>query len=355
MGLAYVAVKALFDELGVETVVPPAINKRTLEIGTKLSPEMACLPLKINMGNYLESIRRGADTIVLTGSCGPCRFGYYGIVQKEILRDLGYDVDVVILDPPNGDWKAFFERIQKVSGNCSLSKIYKAFKRAYMVVQKCDEMEKTALKKRPREKLKGETDQVLMGFERQAARCHGAMEILRLIEETRKELLEIEEIPDFEPLKIGIIGEIYTIIEPFVNLYVEKKLGNMGVESDKSLSVGEWVKTHLSMDLKHKHERKRIMNKAKPYLGLCIGGHAWETVAYAVHFAECAFDGLIQILPFGCMPEIVAESILPRIAEDKNIPLMTLTVDEMTGEAGYITRLEAFVDMIHEKKGRRDG
>ena len=61
-------------------------------------------------------------------------------------------------------------------------------------------------------------------------------------------------------------------------------------------------------------------------------------------------DGVIQILPFGCMPEIVAESIIPTISKDLDIPAMTLTVDELTGEAGYQTRLEAFVDLLSRRK-----
>jgi predicted nucleotide-binding protein (sugar kinase/HSP70/actin superfamily) len=55
-------------------------------------------------------------------------------------------------------------------------------------------------------------------------------------------------------------------------------------------------------------------------------------------------------MPFGCMPEIVAESILPRIYEDYGVPVMTLMVDEMTGEAGYFTRLEAFVDLLEQRR-----
>ena len=84
MGWLYIPVKALFDDLNVPIVVPPPINNKTLEIGTLLAPEMAALPMKINLGNYVQSIENGADTIVLTGSCGPCRFGYYGVVEQEI-------------------------------------------------------------------------------------------------------------------------------------------------------------------------------------------------------------------------------------------------------------------------------
>jgi predicted nucleotide-binding protein (sugar kinase/HSP70/actin superfamily) len=50
------------------------------------------------------------------------------------------------------------------------------------------------------------------------------------------------------------------------------------------------------------------------------------------------------------MPEIVSKSILPTISKDKNFPILTLIVDEMTGEAGYITRLEAFLDLLERRK-----
>jgi predicted nucleotide-binding protein (sugar kinase/HSP70/actin superfamily) len=71
--------------------------------------------LKINIGNYIESIEKGADTVLLSGSCGPCRFGYYGVVQKEILNDLGYDIDIIIFDPPDTNYRDFIQRIKKVA------------------------------------------------------------------------------------------------------------------------------------------------------------------------------------------------------------------------------------------------
>lgn len=52
----------------------------------------------------------------------------------------------------------------------------------------------------------------------------------------------------------------------------------------------------------------------------------------------------------GCMPEIVSKAILPSISKDKNFPIMTLVVDEMTGEAGYLTRIEAFVDLLERRR-----
>ncbi|MFO7294550.1 MAG: CoA protein activase [Clostridia bacterium] len=353
MGQAYLAIKGLLDDLGIEVVVPPPITQKTLEIGTKLSPEMACLPLKINIGNYIESIEKGADTIIITGSCGPCRFGYYGVVQKEILNDLGYDVDMIIFDPPNSDYKAFIDRIRRLAGKNSWASIAQAFNRASTIVKEADEMLDIALKKRAREASRGDTDSKLYRFEREVMGKHGTREILETIRKYKVILSQVEENPEIWPLKIGLVGEIYTLIEPYVNLNIERKLGYMGVEVCRSLTLNEWVKVHLSLDIKHRVRHKRILKKAAPYLNLCVGGHAWQTIANSVYYSECGLDGIIQIMPFGCMPEIVAESILPKVYQDYGTPIMTLVVDEMTGEAGYFTRLEAFVDLLEQKRRRK--
>jgi len=51
-----------------------------------------------------------------------------------------------------------------------------------------------------------------------------------------------------------------------------------------------------------------------------------------------------------CMPEIVSRAILPQVEKDYGIPILYLIVDEQTGEAGFQTRLEAFVDYISKNR-----
>ena len=41
---------------------------------------------------------------------------------------------------------------------------------------------------------------------------------------------------------------------------------------------------------------------------------------------------------------------ISRKAKNFEKPILHLTIDEHTGEAGFITRLEAFVDMLYRKK-----
>lgn len=65
MGNLFIIGKALFEELGFEVVIPPYNNKSALEIGKRLSPEFICLPFKLNMGNFIQAIEMGANTIVI--------------------------------------------------------------------------------------------------------------------------------------------------------------------------------------------------------------------------------------------------------------------------------------------------
>ena len=71
-----------------------------------------------------------------------------------------------------------------------------------------------------------------------------------------------------------------------------------------------------------------------------------------MYASEKGTDGLIHVSPFTCMPEIMSQNIFPKMREDINLPILSLIMDEQTGRAGYITRLEAFVDLMRRKKQR---
>lgn len=353
IGNSYIPIKAMFDDLGVETVVPPKCSKKTLELGTKYAPELICLPLKINLGNYLESIEKGADTIVITGGCGPCRFGYYSEVQKEILKDLGHDVDIVVLEAPQGDKKEFFRRVSKIADTKNIIKISKSLKNAIKILKKLNKFEDIVLKNRPYEVSENSIDNLYSGLIKKLEMSTGSKEIAYYLDKALKEIDEIPLDKNRDVLKVGIVGEIYTVIEDFSNLDIGKKLNKMGVEVHKSLNTGEWITEMLfyrSLGLSNERE---IWEAAKPYVKTCIGGHARETVGNTVLYSKKGYDGVVQLMPFSCMPEIVSMSLMPSIQEENNIPVLSLIIDEMTGEAGYLTRLEAFIDLLKNRKEKK--
>lgn len=351
MGNIYFAAKALFDDLGIDYVIPPMSSKASLEIGSLHSPEEMCLPFKVMIGNYMHAIEKGADTIIITGSCGPCRFGEYCELQMNLLKSLGHELDFIVVDSP-GDigLKELLARLGKVSGSSSIPKVRKfgALFNAIKVVNLIDEVESKARYLAGYEAVKGQCKLLLNECKADAMKCGNGDDMIKVLNRYRNLLDEVKLDKGKEPVKIAIIGEIYTIIEPFSNLYIEDKLMDYGISTKRTLSPSWWFKNLVlsptglnQMDIK---------SRAKEYLPHMIGGHARECIGEAVLAYDEGFDGAIQIFPMGCMPEIVSKAILPKISKDKDFPILTLVVDEMTGEAGYVTRIEAFVDLLERRK-----
>jgi predicted nucleotide-binding protein (sugar kinase/HSP70/actin superfamily) len=351
MGNVYFAAKTLFGDLGVDYVIPPLTSKASLELGSLHSAEEMCLPFKIMIGNYIHAIEKGADTIILTGSCGPCRFGEYCELQMDLMKKLGYNLDFIVIDSP-GDIgvKELLSRFGKVSKSSSLSKMNKiaALLRAVKVVNLIDEVEAKARYMAGFEIHKGQCKKLLNECKKEAMKCNNGKSMIALLNSYKRKLENIESDKELNPIKIAIIGEIYTVIEPFSNLYIEDKLMDYGVSTKRTLSPSWWLKNLILSPTNL--NQMAIKRKAKEYLPLMVGGHARECIGEAVLAHEEGFDGAIQIFPMGCMPEIVSKAILPQISKDKDFPILTLVVDEMTGEAGYITRIEAFIDLLERRK-----
>lgn len=361
MGNAWIVIQTLFESLNIEVVIPPINSKRTLQLGTRLSPESACMPLKLNLGNYIEAANEGADTIVITGGIGPCRFGYYGEMERQILRDAGYAYDVVTLEPPDGSLLGLAGRIRYLAGSRnSWVKILKALRFAYLKSVALDRVEDLIHGARPRLPNPRETEKLYEDAKIRLAHTMtdiGVKDTVRWVQESIRERQgELNPSEQFgKPLRIGIIGEIYTILDPYSSGGIEEELGRLGVEVDRSLYLSGWVGNHVFQGLAPGYRSiKSYPGHAKPFLPHFVGGHGQETVGAAVKFAREGFDGIIQIFPLSCMPEIVAASILPKVQEAYKVPIMTLIVDEHTGQAGMKTRLEAFVDLLERPHLQRE-
>ena len=70
--------------------------------------------------------------------------------------------------------------------------------------------------------------------------------------------------------------------------------------------------------------------------------------------AQARVNGVLAVLAFGCGPDGVMLEQVQQAAAAAQVPMATLTLDEHSGEAGLVTRLEAFADMLL-RRSRRDG
>ncbi len=352
MGNLHLLLDDLFGRLGVEYIKPPRSSTKTLQLGIKHSPEFACLPLKINMGNFIQALDKGANTIAMAGGHGPCRFGYYGIVEERILRDLGYEFDFLMLEPfSDGAW-AFYKSFASLSAGLSIRRLWKILQVSFAKGRAFDRLRKRALMVRAYEANHGDTGRALKEAEKIMAGAGTAPEIEAAAAASLRLIDSVDQDRERDVLKVGIVGEFYLLLEPFSNFDLEEILGNMGVYLERCVWVTDWIAPRRDNKI-FGYPKQMIEEKAAPFLSHNVGGEGRETIGSTVLFAERGFDGVVQLLPFGCMPENIATSILPKVQQKHDIPVLTLTFDEQTGRAGMVTRLEAFVDLLRARRGGR--
>lgn len=350
MGTAYIPFRALIHGLGHETILAPKCTQKTLSLGTRHAPESACLPLKINIGNYLEAAERGAEAVLMAGGIGPCRFGFYGYVQHEILRDIGSNLTMIILEPPATGWGELQRRLSQLTKGATKLQIARALRLAWAKFVACDRLEQLSLVVRAYEIEKGSTTKTLEHALRCVDQADNVVEVTLAVSEGVQKLRALPQEPDRAVLTVGVVGEIYTILEPFVNFQLEERLGEMGVVIRRQIWFSDWILHHIILSAFQSRRIAKLCRLAEPYLNHFVGGHGLESVAHTVELAQTGVDGIVHILPFTCMPEIVAQSVLPLVSDDYQIPILTMVVDEHSAAAGVHTRIEAFVDLLTSRR-----
>ncbi len=347
MGNLYIPFKALFQRLDVDFVIPPVNNQRTLSLGVKYSPEGACIPLKLTLGNLIEAAELGADTLLMVGGHGICRLGYYAKIQEQVLRDMGYDFEMITLGVSERKLFGLLGIIKRLSNNSPWIKIISAFRFGIAKLNALDKVERVVQKVRPIERVKGTASKLFTRAVKAIDEADDYNTLKRVQADYIEQLNQVEKDPQAQPLIVGIAGEFYVVLEPFTNFDVENELGKLGVEVRRTTFISDWTKFSLFLNPLGIDEKDKIHQAALPYLKRDIGGDGWESVGEKVLHAK-EYDGLVHLAPFTCMPEITARNIMPRTRE--NLPVLTILCDEQITKTGMITRMEAFVDMLQRKR-----
>jgi len=348
MGPLTVAMKSVFMRLGQDIIVPPPTSHRTITLGARYAPELVCLPFKVTLGNMIEGLEMGADTVAMATSHGNCRLGFYWPAQEIILRDLGFKFRMI---PVNYDKPLeFLSEFRHFGERTGWTDVLPAFLFGIRKLLALEALEVLAMRTRPREKLKGCTTRLFKKWHAALDGSRDSKGLKRAIEEARGAFLDARSYGK-EPLaKIRIVGEAYMMAEPNVNFHLQDKLGEIGVEVERSYWLGKRIVRALRLDRKGQREHERTIREATPYMrypDLCTGCQSIGETIQAVHRD---FDGVILIMPFTCMPEVLAQSVMHKVSEDYRIPVLALPIDEHSDEGGVSTRLEAFVDLLVRRK-----
>jgi len=344
--------KKLVELLGHEAITPPRPTKQTIDLGVKHSPEFACFPFKAIMGSYLEAVAMGADTIVTSGGHGPCRAGFYAEVHRRILHSLGHPVQVIVFDAPGRGFRKFMHNVRLLKGRRSWLQVYRALRLVYGMVHELDRLERRMTCLRAHEAVPGSASGAWAKIQLLFDGVHDHPSLRRTAQEGDRLLAQVQVVQNHQPaLRIGIVGEIYVVMESSINFDLEEMLGKFGVEVERSQYLSEWVEFNFFPGwLKERTHEAAILKKGEPYLPLVIGGHAKQTVGHIVDYHQRGFDGVIHLMPFGCLPELVTQSIIPHLSQTLDMPILSLSIDEQTGLANTLTRIEAFIDLLQSKR-----
>ncbi len=351
MGNVYIAWASALKKLGVEPFIPPYTSKKTLELATKYSPDSICLPYKLILGNFLQALEKDVDYVAMISSPGICRLGEYGQSIKNVLKDLGYGSKYIELQLYDG-FKGMYNFLINLTGIKNPIILIKAINIAVRKMFVLDRIENLFSYYRAREKEFGTAQKY---YNNALALILDAQNVKELKKAEKEATALIKQTPidlTREIVNVDITGEIFLVQDTFSNQNIEKELGKLGVQTRRSLTVSGFLKDAIIPKCFKKGEThlERAFRMAKPYLSRDIGGDALESVSDVAYANEHGVDGIIHISPFTCMPEIMSQNIFPSMRENCDIPILTLIMDEQSGRAGYITRLEAFVDLIKRKK-----
>jgi predicted nucleotide-binding protein (sugar kinase/HSP70/actin superfamily) len=146
--------------------------------------------------------------------------------------------------------------------------------------------------------------------------------------------------PPADGSRVAVIGHPYNIYDPYISMNVIRKLQKQGVTVLTPEVIPEYTIRHRAAAL----PKKLFWTMGQRMIGA------------AFHYMhDRRVDGIIHVASFGCGPDSMTGELIERYSRRLGtVPFLNLTLDEHTGEAGVVTRLEAFLDMVRWS-GRQHG
>ena len=282
-----------FENLGFEVLLSPKTNKEIVEIGVKISDPETCFSNKVYFGHLKW----------LEGNC-----------------------DLIFV--PRLKRKGNFEYCPKFFGLPDLAKILVKTK---VLTETFDE-----------KKEKFEESLVKLGKKLGKKK----EEIKKAFQEALKKEKEIREKQEKDALeklesnlkKIILISHPYNLYDEYVNLRIKERLEKLGVVPIFIEEIPTSNFEHLTSNIE-----PLTSNLEHPQFHWEFAEEIMEKVNFVL---SRKIDGAIEISSFACGCDAVLKEFVEKKFKENKIPFLYLIIDEHTGEAGFQTRLEAFVDTI---------
>lgn len=324
---------------------------------------------------------------------GPCRFGQYNRLQRIIFDRLGYG-DVAIVSPSNDDAYA------ELSGGHGTRFRLCAWKGLVAV----DMLRKLLHERRPYEADPGQCDRVYAGYLSRLEQAveRGARDAGAVLAEA-VDAFEVvvpgggsrpgRDLPGGarKPV-ISVTGEIFMRDNPSANGRIVQRLERLGAEV-LITPVREWItystyrygrdsrwegnlkgllqsrvqqlfqrsieKRLVDVAREHVNIRRdihlgRCLDLCEPYVTRHYDGQPALVLGGSSGQAAAGISGVVNILPFTCMPETFTAAVTPLFRKNhRDIPWVNIAYDGQE-DTGIDTRLQAFMHQVRDY-ARRHG
>lgn len=298
--------RRFFQELGIRVILSPPTTERILNQGAAVTVDEVCAPVKVYFGHVLE-LRDQVDCVLVPRYVSIERGAY--ICPKlmglpDMLRHSQARVPALFspdIDLRKGPlaWLSPLLAARKFFA-LSTPQAVRAFRRSLQEERRLERLLLTGIT--PEEAFHGQKARRLPG----------------------------------RRLRVALLGHAYNVYDPVLSMDIADHLRALEVD----VCTAEMLPAEkVACGLAYMGGKKLYWTLSKRVLG--------AGMYYLNHPHEV--DGLILLSSFGCGLESLVGDLLGRAARRALFPHMLLNIDEHSGEAGLVTRLEAFVDMI---KGR---
>ena len=295
----------IFNDTGIILYEGPENDEAILDKGTEKTVDEACLPIKLLAGQC-EYLQRCCDKVLILRVIKDLngRWLCPKILGQTQLISMGNDKEKLLLSEAidfnnkNETFKAFKKIFNKLNLDKTLLKVN--FIRAY-----------------------SELESQWIGNKN--IHVESAWEFVPNIPEDGEIILP-------NTRKILLAGHFYNVYDKFSNKDIIRRLDELGIESLTEKDVNR-KEQEIAIE--------KIQLIKMPY---------WEsvvrTLGTAVHLQD-DIDGIIYLSSFSCGPDSMIIELIKEYV--KNIPIMVLKLDGHRGEEGYLTRIEAFSDLLEER------
>lgn len=302
-----------FSDLGIEIVLSDATTKKTMTTGSSLVVPETCLPVKVYAGHILNLLDKGIDKILVPSiqsiapkiyNCSKLR-GLPDLIRNVVKKPFTMIEATFDKSEKNCGLYDFLKEIASQFGITDFARIKQASKKAWKVYNNFHVMTRSGVPYK--------------------TALRNALENKVVINDNQKSY----------PINIALIAHGYNLYDERVSMKIFDKLEKLDVK----------VFTALNLTQEQMLEGLNSMNTRLYW------ANEYEISGAASHYIQDRkIDGVITINAFGCGPDSLMIERIAKFARLHSKPILHLSIDEQTGEAGFVTRIEAFIDMLYRKK-----